>query len=108
MEENQENQQEKEEVNANDELAYIKKQWLYKTIVVIVILCCLIGVASASVTYYYTINKKNQKFVASTYKLEEGEKTTAKGAISDLSDTLSTFAEIVDDQYVFQLYLILK
>ena len=104
MEDNQnEQEQEKEEFNYEEELAYEKKQWFYKTIAVVVILGCIIGVASASLTYYFTLNRQNKKFVVSTYEVDDEEKTTASGAISDISDTLATFAEIIDSQYIGEI-----
>ena len=85
------------------EIAYLKKQWVYKTIVLIVILGSIIGVAASSVTYYFTIKNKNKKFVASTYEVEEGDKTTASDALGDVTDVLGSFAEIVDEQYIGEI-----
>lgn len=82
-----------------DELKYLKRQWIYKSIALFVVLGCIICVASSSITYYLTIKNKENKFVASTYEIK-GEKTTAIDAIDDVSNVLRKFAEIVDSQYI--------
>ncbi|MBR2289368.1 MAG: PDZ domain-containing protein [Clostridia bacterium] len=98
MEENNNpiNQEEEKE----ESIKYLRRQWIYKTIAWFVILGCVIGVASSSITYYFTLKKKDNKFIASTYEIEKGETTTASDAIEDISKVLSTFAELVDDQYI--------
>ena len=101
MEENNNEEIENNEVDSNQDISYLKKQWLYKTIVVVVALGCIIGIASSSITYYFTLKNKNKKFVESTYKLDNSTTTTtATEAIGDLTGVLESFAEIVDDQYI--------
>lgn len=101
MEENNNEEIENNEVDSNQDILYLKKQWLYKTIVVVVALGCIIGIASSSITYYFTLKNKNKKFVESTYKLDNSTTTTtATEAIGDLTGVLESFAEIVDDQYI--------
>ena len=101
MEENNNEEIENNEVDSNQDISYLKKQWLYKTIVVVVALGCIIGIASSSITYYFTLKNKNKKFVESTYKLDNSTTTTtATEAIGDLKGVLESFAEIVDDQYI--------
>ena len=97
MEENENNMNQVEELK--EQIQYLKRQWIYKTIATVVILGCIIGVASSAMTYYFTLKKKNDKFVASTYKIESGT-TTATDAIPEVTQVLSTFAELVDDQYI--------
>ena len=101
--ENNENENSTNELDKENEIDYLKKQWLYKTIALVVILGCIIGVASSSITYYFTIKKKNNKFVASTYEVKDGTSTTATDAIDDVSSVLTAFAEIVDDQYIGEI-----
>lgn len=98
MEEN-ENNPIKQEEEVREEIKYLKRQWIYKSIAVFVILGCIIGVASAALTYYFTLKKKDNKFVVSTYKIEEGT-TNATDAITDIADVLQVFGELVDDQYI--------
>lgn len=103
MEENNNNEQTIQESDIENEIKYLKKQWLYKTIAIVVILGCIIGVASSAFTYYFTIKKKNDKFVASTYDLKEGTTTTATGAIGDVTPTLTAFAEMIDELYIGEI-----
>lgn len=100
MEENNNEEIENNEVDSNQDISYLKKQWLYKTIVIVVALGCIIGIAASSITYYFTLKNKNKRFVESTYKLDNSTTTTATGAIGDLTGVLESFAEIVDDQYI--------
>lgn len=104
MEENEnneleKNENEKTEENFEDEVKYLKKQWAYKTLAWLVVLGCIIGVVSSALTYYITLKRQNKRFVTSALKIESG-KTDAVDAIDDLDEVLSSFAEIVDSQYI--------
>jgi len=88
------------EEEREEEIKAIKRQWLYRTIAIVVIIGCIIGVTSSGLTYYFTLKRKNNKFIASTYEIKEGETTSATDAIDDITDTLKTFAELVDSQYI--------
>lgn len=100
MEKNNNEEIENNEVDSNQDISYLKKQWLYKTIMIVVALGCIIGITASSITYYFTLKNKNKRFVESTYKLDNAKTTTATGAIDDLTGVLESFAEIVDDQYI--------
>ena len=102
MEEKDNDEIENSKVDEKNDISYLRKQWIYKSIIVVVFIWCIIGIASSSITYYFTLENKNKKFVASTYKVEN-ETTTASGAIDDLTDVLESFAEIVDEQYIGEI-----
>ena len=102
MEEKYNDEIENSKVDEKNDISYLRKQWIYKSIIVVVFIGCIIGIASSSITYYFTLENKNKKFVASTYKVEN-ETTTASGAIDDLTDVLESFAEIVDEQYIGEI-----
>lgn len=102
MEENENNNEEEEKFDFKEEISYLKKQWIYKSIVIFIVLACIVGVASSSLTYYFTLKRKNNKFVASTYGIKD-EKTSATDAIGDITEQLSTFAEVIDNQYVGEI-----
>ena len=102
MEEKNNNELENSKVDEEQDISYLRKQWIYKSIIVFVFLGCIIVIASSSITYYFTIYNRNKRFVASTYEVE-GETTTATEAIDDITSALKGYAEIVDDQYIGEI-----
>lgn len=103
MEEDKKEEEKKLEEEFEEELAYRKKEWISNTILALII-AILATAAFASIITMNIINqKKGQKFVASTYDVKKGEKTTATNAISEISDALTSFAEIIDQEYVGEI-----
>lgn len=104
MEENSNLEQNNVNNKENFDLKYIKKQWIYKSIIMFIIFGGIICICSSSLTYYFTIKNKNDKFISSTYKVKENTKaTSAKNAMNDLTTVLESFAEIVDDKYIGEI-----
>ncbi len=108
MEGNEENKEEKKTVVITEgDLKYAKKQWLYKTIAAVVIIATIIGIASASVTYYVTIGKNYSSFydITSKVKSDKNKKeTVASGeTIDDISEVLTTFADVIDKEYIGEI-----
>lgn len=114
MEENNSNNQEEgiiinNSINSQEEkikegISYFKKQWLYKSIAIFVAWGCIIFVVSSAFTYYYALKRKEKKFISATYKVDDENKTTtASEEIGEISDVLSTFADIVDTQYIGEI-----
>lgn len=94
---------ESKETISEEELKDIKKQWIYKAIMIFVFLGCMIVIVSSSLTYYFTLTSKENKFVASTYEIKEGETIKATDAIDDIADVLKPFAEIIDSKYIGEI-----
>lgn len=108
MEEEKEEEELKDE---KDEIAYFKKQWLYKTILIIAIIGSIIAVLASGITYYVVTKEKTNKFIISVNKAkgnEEGKEETSKivkaqeatGAISEL---LNVFAQFIDTNYIGEI-----
>ena len=107
MEENNNEKLESPIMEEEVDIGYLKRQWFYKAVVIFTVLGCLIGVAASSITYYFTIKNKNDKFISSMYKIStegNGDKvTTASSALADLTDVLESFAEVVDSEYIGEI-----
>jgi carboxyl-terminal processing protease len=111
-EENKDEIENNEENNMTyEEVKYIKRQWLYKTIIVIVAIGCIIGLLASSITYYLVTKEKTEKFTISTSNAksldsdgnEVKEVVTATESMSSLSALLSTFAEFIDENYIGEI-----
>ena len=102
MEEENNKNIEEENKEWREELRYFKQQYVLKSVIVFTILGCLIAIASSAVTHYFTLKLREDKFVESTYKIQKG-KTTATDEIDTIEEVLTTFAEIVDSQYIGEI-----
>jgi carboxyl-terminal processing protease len=106
-----EEENKEEETISQEDFKYLKKQWIYKTIATVVIIGCLIGVLSASITYYVVYKQKMNKFTTSISSIksvdddgnETSETVTASETISELTTVLNTFAEFVDENYIGEI-----
>lgn len=92
-------EEENQEIEEKDELKSFKQQFVFKSILVFAVLGCGIAILSSAVTHYFTLKRSEEKFVSATYKIEKG-KTTATDELENISEVLTTFAEIVDQQYI--------
>ena len=100
MEENNENDQIQNEEELD--IRNLRTQWIYKTIIIVVIIGCIVGVASSVLTYYFYNKSKYNKYVATDYAVE-GETTTAKDAIGDITEALEALSEVVDTKYIGEI-----
>lgn len=100
----EENKEKKENIISEGDFKHAKQQWLYKSIVVVVAIMLVAIVISSSITYYVTIGNKFNKLYKSTSNAKDGAtKTTATATISDISSVLSTFAEVIDEEYIGEI-----
>jgi carboxyl-terminal processing protease len=104
------NEQDVIEINEED-YKYLKKQWIYKSIIIIILIACLVGVASSAITYYIAVGKKYEKFYMSTSnakKIDEdgnnvSEIVEASETIDDITNVLNTFAAFIDANYIGEI-----
>lgn len=98
-----EQEENEQTIYTEEDVNELTKQWAFKTVLVAVIVGCIIAVLSSTITGYIIIKNKNQKFLTSTETAKKKEVIKSTEAIDDLSQLLSTFAEIIDSRYIGEI-----
>ena len=98
----------KEENNESisiEEFEYEKKQWRYRTIAYVAVLLIMVIILTATITYYIAVgNKYNNLYNAvSDSDTDEEEIIESSDAIYDIYKTLTSFAEVIDENYIGEI-----
>ena len=100
----QENKEESKKVYTEEEFLYESKKWKYKTIAWVCLFVIFAVVITYMLTDYILIGKKYTDLYNSTSGIssddESSESVQTSSTISDISKILSTFAEVIDENYV--------
>ncbi len=93
--------EDKENINP-EEFEYILKQTKYKYVLGALIAIIIAVFLSVTITYYIYEGKKYDELYRATEKvLENGDEIiSAKDSIDDISTVLTSFANLIDDEYI--------
>ncbi len=98
------NEEENKRIYTEEEFLYESKKWKYKTIAWVCLFVLFAVIITYMLTDYISIGKKYTDLYNSTSGIssddESSESVQTSSTISDISKILSTFAEVIDENYV--------